>query len=130
VSGYRTPLGRVRGLGSAKHGVGGFIAQRVSAAALVLLTLWSVYAALSLAGAGFDAAQAWLRAPVNAILLALLIGVGMFHMRIGMAEVILDYIERPATKAALLTLNLFVAWLGGAIGVFAVLKVALSSGGH
>jgi succinate dehydrogenase / fumarate reductase membrane anchor subunit len=60
--------------------------------------------------------------------MALLIAVGVFHMRIGLAEVILDYIERPTTKAALLTLNLFVAWLTGAVGVFSVLKVALSSG--
>jgi len=128
MSGYRTPLGRVRGLGSAKHGVGGFIAQRVSAAALVLLTLWGVYAGLSLARANYATAVLWMHAPANAILLALLIGVGAFHMRIGMAEVILDYIDRPTTKAALLTLNLFAAWLAGAIGVFSVLKVALSSG--
>ncbi len=128
MSGYRTPLGRVRGLGPARHGAGGFIAQRVSAAALVLLTLWGVYAGLSLAGADHAAASAWMQAPVNAILMALLIGVGVFHMRIGMAEIILDYIERPTTKALLLTLNLFAAWLIGAIGVFSVLKVALSNG--
>jgi succinate dehydrogenase / fumarate reductase membrane anchor subunit len=128
VSGYRTPLRQVRGLGAAKHGVGGFIAQRVSGAALVVLTLWGVYAGLTLARAGYTGAAAWLHAPVNAVALALLIGVGAFHMRIGMAEVIIDYIERPTTKAALLTLNLFAAWLVGAGGVFAVLKVALLSG--
>ena len=128
MRGYRTALGRVRGLGSAKHGVGGFIAQRVSAAALVLLTLWGVYAALNLTRANYATAVIWMHAPLNAILMALLIAVGVFHMRIGLAEVILDYIERPTTKAALLTLNLFVAWLTGAVGVFSVLKVALSSG--
>jgi succinate dehydrogenase / fumarate reductase membrane anchor subunit len=125
MSGYRTPLRRVRGLGAAKHGVSGFIAQRVSAAALVPLVLWGVYAGLSLARAGPAAAAAWLHAPLNAIATALLMAVGAFHMRIGMAEVILDYIERPTSKAALLTLNLFAAWLIGAAGVFAVLKVAL-----
>ena len=130
MSGYRTALGRVRGLGSAKHGVGGFIAQRVSAAALVLLTLWGVYAALNLTRANYATAVIWMHAPLNSILMALLIAVGVFHMRIGLAEVILDYIERPTTKAALLTLNLFVAWLTGAVGVFSVLKVALSSGGY
>ncbi|HEX4198067.1 MAG TPA: succinate dehydrogenase, hydrophobic membrane anchor protein [Caulobacteraceae bacterium] len=128
MSGYRTPLGRVRGLGAAKHGVSGFVAQRVSAAALVLLVLWGVWAALGLAQADYAGAVAWLHAPANAILLSLLIGVGAFHMRIGMADIILDYIERPTTKAALLTLNIFAAWLAGAIGVFSVLKVALSSG--
>jgi succinate dehydrogenase / fumarate reductase, membrane anchor subunit len=130
MSGYRTPLRRVRGLGAAKHGVSGFIAQRVSAAALVPLTLWGVYAGLSLASADYADAGAWLHAPVNAILLALLIAVAAFHMRIGLAEVILDYIARPTTKALLLTLNLFAACLVGAIGVFAVLKVAFSSVGY
>lgn len=128
MSGYRTPLGRVRGLGAAKQGVGAFMAQRVSAAALVLLVLWGVWAALALAQADYAGAVVWMHAPANAILLSLLIGVGVFHMRIGMADIILDYIERPTTKAALLTLNIFVAWLAGAIGVFSVLKVALSSG--
>jgi succinate dehydrogenase / fumarate reductase membrane anchor subunit len=128
MSGYRTPLGRVRGLGAAKHGVGGFVAQRVSAAALVLLVLWGVLAGLQLARADYASAVVWMHAPVNAILLSLLIGVGVFHMRIGMADIILDYIDRPTTKAALLTLNIFAAWLAGAIGVFSVLKVALSSG--
>ena len=129
MSGYRTPLARVRGLGAGKHGTSGFIAQRVSAAALVLLTLWSVYAGLQLAMADYANAVAWLHTPANAVLLILLIAVGVFHMRIGMAEVIVDYIERPTTKAALLTLNLFAAWLIGAAAVFCVLKVAFLSGG-
>jgi len=49
MTSYRTPLGRVRGLGAAKHGVGHFIAQRVSAIALVLLVLWAVGSGLRLA---------------------------------------------------------------------------------
>jgi succinate dehydrogenase membrane anchor subunit len=128
VSGYRTPLGRVRGLGAAKHGVGDFITLRVTSAALVPLSLWGVYSAFALAGADQAAAVLWLRAPVNAVLLALTLVVSVLHMRIGMAEIIIDYIGRPTTRAALLTLNLFVAWLAGAAGVFSVLKVAFSNG--
>ena len=57
MAGYRTPLGRVRGLGSAKHGVGHFIGQRVSALALIVLVLWGVYSALGLAQADYSGAQ-------------------------------------------------------------------------
>ena len=65
----RSPLGRVRGLGSAKTGTDHFWAQRVTAVALVPLTLWFVYALLSLAGADYATVSAWLRSPVNAVLM-------------------------------------------------------------
>ena len=69
----RTPLGRVRGLGSAKSGTEHFWVQRVTAVALVPLTLWFVYALISLAGADHAAVSAWLRAPLNAVLMIALI---------------------------------------------------------
>jgi len=118
MAGYRTPLGRARGLGSAKHGVGHFIAQRVSAVALIFLVLWGVDSALALAHSGYEEAIGWLRVPWHAILASLLIAVASFHM------------QRPSTKAALLILNLFVAGLVTAAGVFSILKVALSGGAY
>ena len=127
---HRTPLGRVRGLGSAKHGVGHFIGQRVSAVALVVLMLWGVYSALSLAQADHAAASQWLRSPWRAVPLALLLGVGLYHGQLGMRVVIEDYIHRPATKTTLLILNLFVCWLGAAIGIFSILKVAFGGGAY
>ncbi|HLI66512.1 MAG TPA: succinate dehydrogenase, hydrophobic membrane anchor protein [Caulobacteraceae bacterium] len=124
---YRTPLGRVRGLGAAKHGVGDFIVQRLSGAALVLLLLWGVYAALGVARAGYDGAVGWLHAPINTTGVILVIAVAMLHMHIGMREIILDYIERPITKAGLLTLNVFVCAGGAALGAIAVLRVAFGA---
>jgi succinate dehydrogenase / fumarate reductase membrane anchor subunit len=128
MAGYRTPLGRARGLGSAKHGVGHFISQRVSAVALIFLVLWAVDSALALAHADYESAVLWLRTPWHAILAALLIATASFHMQLGMRVIIEDYIQRPTTKAALLILNLFVAALVVAAGVFSILKVALSGG--
>ena len=128
MTGFRTPLGRARGLGAAKHGVGHFIAQRVSAIALIFLVLWAVASALTLAHADYQAALVWVHAPFNAILSALLIGVAAFHMKIGMRVIIEDYIEEAHPKMALLILNLFVAWLVGAVGVFSILKVAFGGG--
>jgi succinate dehydrogenase / fumarate reductase, membrane anchor subunit len=121
---YRTALARARGLGAAKHGVGDFIAQRVSAVALVVLTLWGVWSALELARADYGAAAAWLQSPLNAVLMSLLIGVGAFHMQIGAREIIADYIARPITRNGLMILNVFACWLIGATGVFCVLKIA------
>lgn len=128
MAGYRTDLARARGLGSAKRGVGTWIAERVTAAALIPLVLWGVWSALGLARGGYDGAVAWLSSPLNAVLMALLIGVGFFHMQAGLKVVIEDYVHAPASKAVLLLLNLFVCVLIGAVAIFSVLKVALSGG--
>lgn len=126
MTSYRTPLGRARGKGAAGHGAAHWIAERVSSAALVPLVLWGVFAALGLAGAGYDGAVAWLqKGPVNPVLLGLLIAVSFQHMHGGVRVIIEDYIHKPSTKVALLLLNLFVCALGGALAVFSILKVAL-----
>jgi succinate dehydrogenase / fumarate reductase membrane anchor subunit len=130
MAGYRTPLGRVRGLGAAKHGVGHFISQRVTGAALVVLMLWGIGVGLALARADFATATVWLRSPWTAVPAALLIGVAFFHGSIGMRTIIEDYVEAPGYKAALLVLSLFVCWIGGAVGVFSILKVAFSGGAY
>lgn len=120
----RTPLGRVRNHGAGGEGTGHFIAQRVSAIALVLLTPWFVVAAaLSLKGGAYLGVIDFLTQPVNAVGVLLLVAVGFYHMSIGMAEVIQDYIHRPFTKMLLLLLNTFAPLALGAGAVFAVLMV-------
>jgi succinate dehydrogenase / fumarate reductase membrane anchor subunit len=129
MAGFRTPLGRARGLGSAKDGVGRFIGERVSSVALIFLVLWAVASAFTLAGGGYEGAIRWLASPVNAALLVLLAIAGFYHMRVGMAVIIEDYIGRPLTRAALLLANAFACWGGMALMVICVLKVALTGGG-
>jgi succinate dehydrogenase / fumarate reductase membrane anchor subunit len=124
--GYRTPLSRARGLGAAGHGAGHWLSERISSFALVPLVLWISYAALQIAGAGYDGAVAWVGHPLNAVLLVLLLAISFQHMHAGMRVVVEDYIHKTATKAGLLLLNLFVCVLFGALAVFSVLKVALS----
>jgi succinate dehydrogenase / fumarate reductase membrane anchor subunit len=126
---YRTPLGRARGLGSAKDGVGRFITERVTSVALVFLVIWGVCSALTLARGGYTGAVHWLGSPLNAALLALLAIAGFLHMQVGMAVIIEDYIEKHTTKAGLLLLNAFVCWGGLALTVVCLLKVALTAGG-
>jgi succinate dehydrogenase / fumarate reductase, membrane anchor subunit len=122
---YRTPLGRARGLGSAKHGVGHWISERVGAIALIPLTLWAVFGVLRLAAGDYGAAIAWVSDPLNATLMVLLIAVSFWHMHSGLRVVIEDYIHITLNKTALLVLNLFVCGLAGALAVFSILKVAL-----
>ena len=123
----RTPLGRARGIGASKHGVGHFVAQRVTAIALVLLVVWALAASLQMAHGDFDSAARWLASPVNAALAALLAFAAFWHMQLGMRTIIEDYIARTATKTVLLVGNVFICWLGGALTILAILKVALTS---
>ena len=128
-SAFRTPLGRARGFGSAKSGVGRFIGERVTSAALVFLVLWAVVSALTLARGGYGGAIHWLGSPVNAALMVLLTVVGFYHMQVGMTVIVEDYIGKPTTKALLLIANAFACWGGMALTVLCLLKVALIGGG-
>jgi succinate dehydrogenase / fumarate reductase, membrane anchor subunit len=124
-SSYRTPLARARGLGSAHEGAGRFMAERATSVALVPLTLWAIWAALRIGHAGYDGAVAFLQSPVDAVMAVLLLAVSAYHMKMGMQVIIEDYIHQPRTKLPLLLLNSAVCWLGAALGVFCILKVAL-----
>ncbi len=120
----QSPLARVRRHGAAGEGTGHFIAQRVSAVALGVLSPWFVVsAALSFRQGSYVEAIDFIAQPVNAVGLILLVAVGMYHMMLGMQEVIVDYIQRPFTKMLLLLLNTL-APLGFAAGaIYAVLAV-------
>ena len=129
MAAIRTPLARARGLGASKHGVGHFLAQRVTAIGLVLLVVWAAAAAVGLSQGGYDSTTVWLRSPVNAALASLTAIAAFWHMQLGMRVIIEDYIGRPATKAVLLVGSVFLCWLGGALTILSILKVALMSAG-
>ena len=125
MSDFRTPLARVRGLGSAKSGTGHFIAQRVSAIALVILMPLFLVKLAKNAGAGYVEAAAWVGSPFGAILTLLAMTAALYHMRLGLQTVIEDYISRTGTKAALLILNTFVAaglWIAVLYSVLALAR--------
>lgn len=128
--GYRTPLSRARGLGSAKHGVGHWLSERVAAVALVPLTLWAVFGVLRLAAGDYDFAVAWIHDPLNAVLMVLTIAISFWHMHSGMRVVIEDYIHVALSKMGLTLLSLFVCGLAGALAIFSILKVALGGGAY
>jgi succinate dehydrogenase / fumarate reductase membrane anchor subunit len=92
------PLGRARGLGSAKHGVQHWRAQRVSAVALIPLTLWFVYSVVHLTGADQKIVLTWLHKPASAILMSLFIVATFYHLALGVQVVIEDYVHREGVK--------------------------------
>ena len=122
-SSMKTPMKRVRGLGSARSGTEHFWLQRLTALANIPLTigfLCVVYAAL---GKDAEAARAVLARPFDAFIVALFVISGAVHMKLGMQTIIEDYVHGEASKLALLALNTLFAFLIAAACVFAVLKL-------
>ena len=123
----RSPIGRVLGLGSAKEGVGHWWGQRVSAVALVILTLWFVSALLRLGDLGHATVIAWIAAPMNAVLLSLLVGTSVYHSQLGVQVVVEDYVSHHGAKVATLLLLNFLHIVLAALGVFSVLRIAFGA---
>lgn len=121
----RTPLARVRGLGSAKSGTDHFWKQRLTAIANIPLVISFIVIVVSLIGRDHASAVRFLGHPLVAILLLLLIGSATFHMRLGMQVIIEDYVHGEGAKIALLILNTFFAIGVAAACTFAVLKLSL-----
>jgi len=116
----RSPLGRVRGLGSAKDGTHHWWAQRLTALALIPLTVWFVISVIVMTGGDYYAMVAWAGSPLVAGLLILLIVATFYHGALGLQVVIEDYVHHEMTKLALL---LFVKATALVLALAAVLSV-------
>jgi succinate dehydrogenase / fumarate reductase membrane anchor subunit len=121
----RSPLAKVRGLGSAKDGTAHWWAQRVTAVALVPLSLWFVASVVANAGADHVTAVTWLAHPFVAIVMVLLIVATFHHAQLGMQVVIEDYVHAEWARIGLVMFVKFAA-LGLAVAcLYAVLDIAL-----
>ena len=120
----RTPLARVRGLGSAKDGVHHWWMQRLTAVALVPLVLWFVVSIAGLSGMSHDDAVAWISSPAVAIMLTLLSVATFYHAQLGVQVVIEDYVHSKPVKLAALVALKFAAIIMAVASIFAVLKIA------
>ena len=123
-SNMRTPLGRVRGHGSAKSGIGDFIAQRLTAIANIPLTIAAVLIIIALIGRNHAAVVQILGSTPVAIVMVLFIVSVFYHMRIGMQTIIEDYVHEARAKYALLILNAFFAIAAGFAAIYAILKLS------
>jgi succinate dehydrogenase / fumarate reductase, membrane anchor subunit len=125
-SSMRTPLSKVRGLGSARSGTGHFFTQRMTALANVPLAIAFIIVLTMLLGASHATFVASMKSPLVALLLLLFVVSGTIHMRRGMQVIIEDYVHEEGRKIALLIANTFFAIVIAASCVFAVLKMAFS----
>ena len=122
----RTPLGFVRGLGSAKDGTHHWWMQRVTSVALVPLILWFVISLLSISRADYATLQHWMSHPVNAGLMVALLAAMFYPANLGMQVIYEDYVRPESKKFIAVLVTQFVLFLLGAISIVAVLKIALA----
>jgi succinate dehydrogenase / fumarate reductase membrane anchor subunit len=123
----RSPLGQVSGLGSAKDGTGHWWSQRVSAVALIPLTLWFLFSLLSLPSLDYITVRTWLSFPLSGFLAVLLVAVLGYHSYLGTTVVIEDYVHSAGMKLLLLLSLRFLYVLVGGASIFAILRVAFGS---
>lgn len=121
--GIRTPLARVRGLGSAKDGSHHWWMQRVTAVALIPLGIWAVHSLLNLTLGGLEGVRSWLSSPVQALLLTAFLAAMAYHSKLGLQVVIEDYVHKPFPKYALLLINSLGTALLFLMAVMAVFKL-------
>lgn len=123
----RTPLNKVRGLGSAKEGADHFWRQRVTALANVPLTIFLITTGILLAGKDHATVAAYLGSPFVAVALTALVVSAMIHMRLGMQVIIEDYVHGEAFKVLGLMANTFFTVLVGLSCILAIIKLSLGS---
>jgi succinate dehydrogenase / fumarate reductase membrane anchor subunit len=127
VTRMRSPLGRAIGLGSSKEGVEHWWLQRITAVALVPLSLWFVIAIIRLVGADSDSVRDWVGNPLPAILLVLLLIATFYHASLGLQVVIEDYIQAELTKLGLVIIVRLGCFALAVAGMFAVLSMAVGT---
>ena len=120
----RSDLGRVRGLGSSKNGTSHWWAQRVTAVALIPLSIWFVFSVIHLLGIDRVGLKTWLNAPGSFVLMALFSIALFYHMQLGVQVVIEDYVHDEKNKVILLVFNKLLAVFLVVSSITALMKIA------
>jgi succinate dehydrogenase / fumarate reductase membrane anchor subunit len=121
----RSPLGRARGLGSARAGSHHWWAQRLTALALVPLTLWFIFSVIHLSGAPHQAVIDWLSAPLTLGLMLALVLATFHHLQLGLQVVIEDYVHEERMKLASILAIKALSLLLALVCIVSVLKIGL-----
>lgn len=119
-----TPLGKVRGLGSAREGGEHWLAERVTSAALLLLGAWLIASLLFLPSLDRGTVAEWLAAPSGAVPMALFVITSFIHALDGMKVIVDDYIHDEGNRFAVNTLLLFLAVGAASLALFALGRIA------
>ncbi len=124
MSSLQTPLHKVEGLGSSHSGTEHFWHERITALALIPLTLWFLYVMLGLVGASEAACVSYLGHWWNAVLMAAFVVVTLYHIKLGLQVIIDDYVHTAGGKIALLLLVRFLVLAAGSAAGFALLQIS------
>lgn len=127
--GTGTSIGRVRGLGAAKHGTHHWWRQRLTAGGNIALMAWLMLSLLRLGSFDYAGVHSWLSSPWAAIPMAVLVFNVFYHFRLGLQVVIEDYQHDETRVVLMVLLNLYTVALG-AVAIFAILKVAFTGAAH
>ncbi len=119
-----TPLSRVRGLGPAGHGGADWWSVRLNSIALLLLSVWLLVSLLRLPTLEHSMLTEWLRDPLAAVPMLLLIATTFWHIQHGLREIIDDYAHTESGRVLWITLLAFFVYGGGLFAAFCVLKIA------
>ena len=123
----RSALGRARGLGSAKEGTHHWWLQRLTAIALIPLTMWLVASIIALSGFGYEAFVAWFGQPINATVMILFLAVAFHHAQLGMQVVIEDYVSHHGRRAALNILVKFACYGLATLSIVSILIITFGA---
>ena len=119
-----SPLGKVRGIGSAEEGGGHWISERVTSIALVILGVWLIVSLLLLPDLNLPTVREWLSAPSGFIPMALLVIISFIHGLDGLKVVVDDYVDDAGNNFAFNLVLLFLAVGGASIALFALARIA------
>lgn len=120
----KTPLAKVRGLGSAKDGTHHWLAHRITALANIPLVIFVVVSFVGNAGKGHAEWVAWLKQPLVSVLMILFVANMVHHMRLGLQVLIEDYVHDHGTKFASQVALTFGCTLVAALSIFSILRIA------
>jgi succinate dehydrogenase / fumarate reductase membrane anchor subunit len=122
-----TPLGKVRGLGSAREGGDHWLSERVTSIALLLLGSWLIASLILLPGLDQHTLAEWLRAPSGAVPMALFVVIAFKHALDGCKVMVDDYVHEEGNRFAVNILLLFLAVGGAAVALFALASIAFGA---
>lgn len=125
--GTETPLGRVRGLGSARHGAEHWGTERLTSLASLFLIVWFLVSLWRLPALDLATLADWLRQPLAATPMLLLVLAIFWHLRDGLIVIVEDYVHGEGARFTWIALIKFASLSAGALAAFCVLKLALAT---
>jgi succinate dehydrogenase / fumarate reductase membrane anchor subunit len=127
MTNLRSPLGRALGTGSARSGAEHWWAQRVTAVALIPLTLWFLFSLLLLPNLEYLTVRAWLATPTSGVLAVLLVAVLAYHSDLGTTVVVEDYVHSAGVRLVTLLALRFLYVLAAGVAIFSILRIAFAA---